>query len=582
MAVVRSPAILGKDAVSSEAIKALPEESILTLFGQTRTSLITLAIETSKDGMKEYTRLRDVAEKARRSGTGVPGSFCPELVFYHFQQDHGAILRRTPLPVAKVETWLYGFGRWAVRAAHDDTRTSDFNFIRDTATKTLADLDEAQRHIAASPGYTIRAAIKRAAVDLINKFSLFRTMHVRKLVENGLTVPQIAYMHDDFRTILAAYEQLHASMRSYVETLIAQIDNEGLALPDVVEQEVFIGNTFIGFFRAFIRGLLGVSHIPSPAVGTRPVAPLTPRLPPVPATTFNFGASPAPSVSEARSLPASTPSTVGFMAAGGGYATMQNAHDQHPASGPFSLEQIARQIAHGYRQFGPYIGPGGPSGSAEGIDLKPEFRRALAAYQVLGNQRQYGQLLSQPPADLPPLLPYESIFHPTSSPYNGGPPGGTQSSQIPPASGGGTSQSYNSRSDTNRGKTQPGSNLPQSDELYIPFSYGMLGAFSPYRNMRAPDSCYECGLRNSHSGYECPQRFGRVRGEAPPGWRLSGRTADKDPAQWKGPDLTDEARAAYRAFITTHHLSAHRSFPISVDDIVGDNPPLARKAGGRP
>ena len=111
MAVVRSPAILGKDAVSAEAIRGLPEESIMTLFGQTRTSLITLAIETSKDGMKEYTRLRDVAEKARKSGTGVPGSFCPELVFYHFQQDHGAILRRTPLPVAKVETWLYGFGR---------------------------------------------------------------------------------------------------------------------------------------------------------------------------------------------------------------------------------------------------------------------------------------------------------------------------------------------------------------------------------------------------------------------------------------------------------------------------------------
>ena len=99
--------------------------------------------------------------------------------------------------------------------------------------------------------------------------------------------------------------------------------------------------------------------------------------------------------------------------------------------------------------------------------------------------------------------------------------------------------------------------------------------------MRLPESCYECGLRNAHHGNECPQRFARVRGEAPPGWRMTGRTVDKDPAQWKGPDLTDDARAAYRTFILTHHLTAHRSFPISADDIAGDSPPLARKAGGR-
>jgi len=116
-----------------------------------------------------------------------------------------------------------------------------------------------------------------------------------------------------------------------------------------------------------------------------------------------------------------------------------------------------------------------------------------------------------------------------------------------------------------------------SDDLYIPYSYGMLGSHSPYRHQRPPEACFECGLRQAHFGNECPQRFVRIRGEAPPGWRKNGRTADKDPAQWNGPDLTDAARAEYRAFISTHHLAPHRVFPVTIDDIVGSAPPLARK-----
>ena len=191
----------------------------------------------------------------------------------------------------------------------------------------------------------------------------------------------------------------------------------------------------------------------------------------------------------------------------------------------------------------------------------------------------------QPPIDLAPLPPYDAVFGPSSTAFSAGPPGNGQALPAPTPIGGGTSQSQissSSRGDGHRGRTAPGANLPQSDELYIPYSYGMLGLYSPYRNMRLPDTCYECGLRSAHHGNECPQLFARVRGEAPPGWRLNGRIAEKDPTHWKGPDLSDEARAAYRTFIATHHLTAHRSFPISADDIAGDAPPLARKAGGRP
>ena len=91
----------------------------------------------------------------------------------------------------------------------------------------------------------------------------------------------------------------------------------------------------------------------------------------------------------------------------GGFSTLQN---EHPSTGPFSLESMARQIAHGYRAFGPYAGPGPHGAGNEGLDLKPEFRRLLAAHQVLWGHRQVGQLLSLPPPDLPPIAPYDTVF----------------------------------------------------------------------------------------------------------------------------------------------------------------------------
>ena len=40
----------------------------------------------------------------------------------------------------------------------------------------------------------------------------------------------------------------------------------------------------------------------------------------------------------------------------------------------------------------------------------------------------------------------------------------------------------------------------QSDELYIPYSPGLLGSFSPYRGLSFPSglSCYECGALRQH------------------------------------------------------------------------------------
>ena len=125
----------------------------------------------------------------------------------------------------------------------------------------------------------------------------------------------------------------------------------------------------------------------------------------------------------------------------------------------------------------------------------------------------------------------------------------------------------------------------QSDELFIPYSTGLLGSFSPYRASPLPQTlgCYECGAVQQHFGNECPSRFARVRGEAPPGWKIGPAGAvSKDPAAWTGSDLTDAARTQYRDFLAKFVLLPHHTFPVSVDEIVGAAPPPPRRPLPKP
>ena len=125
--------------------------------------------------------------------------------------------------------------------------------------------------------------------------------------------------------------------------------------------------------------------------------------------------------------------------------------------------------------------------------------------------------------------------------------------------------------------------VPFSDELYVPYSTGLLGilgSYSPYRNVQLPPdlTCFECRTTNHHFGGECPTRFARVRGEAPPGWKIDGPgVVSKTPAAWNGSELTDAARAEYRAFITRLALPAHGTHPVTADEIVAAAPPAPRR-----
>ena len=175
-------------------------------------------------------------------------------------------------------------------------------------------------------------------------------------------------------------------------------------------------------------------------------------------------------------------------------------------------------------------------------------------------------------------------------PYGPPPPGGGP--PAPPAAPFNHSGGQYPRADAGAPRAPARERNP--DEVVVPFSTAMLGSFSPYRSMKPPGGCYECNKSDGHFALECPVRFARAKGEAPPGWRSDGPgRAVKNPAEWNADltELTDAARAEYRNFIQRFGLTPANLYPISADDIAGAHPPANRRpaystprggGGGRP
>jgi hypothetical protein len=280
------------------------------------------------------------------------------------------------------------------------------------------------------------------------------------------------------------------------------------------------------------------------------------------------------------------------------YTTVQHplapAYAPPPSEQEPSLDTIARQTAAGYRLAGPLLN-GISGGGAEGIDLLPQARRVLHAQQVLLGIRAPGPLTSTPPAGgLPTVASYAPILYSSGAAAAGalvpppvGPPPPLYTTVQTSTGGFGGGGGPGAGAGAN-GQRRPESTYT-SDELCIPYSTGMLGSFSPYRSSPYPRelTCFECQAVQHHYATECPSRFVRVRGKAPPGWKVDspGRAA-KDESAWNGSELTDAARARYREFITKLSLQPHVAFLVTVDDIVGPAPvpnrrPIPRPGRGR-
>jgi len=142
----------------------------------------------------------------------------------------------------------------------------------------------------------------------------------------------------------------------FVEGVKCQFDTEGTAHSrDGTEQEQFTARTLGGILRAFIRGLLGSQLKPPDGIRSRTTAPSNPTTGTTAlAATFNFSP-------QSTTVSPLSGHTAGFLPAPGGFATVQqNPSASYPSSGPYSLEDQASQVAHGYRSYGPYQGPYAP------------------------------------------------------------------------------------------------------------------------------------------------------------------------------------------------------------------------------
>ena len=423
---------------------------------------------------------------------------------------------------------------------------------------------ETEAALAAHPGTAFRATVRTDGDRLITQFSTYRTQHVRRAVAAARAFRPARKMAPHFDLLERAYLHLHASLPDLLTGVFTQLAAQGKVKGTRDQQEEYVSRATIGVYRAFICGLSSSEFTPSTIKLTAPSTPVS---------ALSSAAGYAHSLSTPSIQSASTtfqiPASVGFTPSAGGYTTVQGGLGGATQTQQASLDTLARQVAHGYRAAGPYMGPGSPGGANEGTDLTPESRRLLHAYQTLAGHRQPGQLVGVAPVDLPPLAPFLPTYVTTQVPVTpptapSSPAGGLSGSPFAP---GGT-----------RVKPRP---LFASDELHVPFSPGMLGSWSPYRLMRPPDSCYECNMAQDHYAHECPSRYLRVRGELPPGWIKEGGAVVRDATKWIGQDLTDATRMEYRAFLAAHRLSPHPSFPVTSEEIIAPQPAAPRSSARR-
>jgi len=531
------------------------------------------------------------AQKAQMlsRGAAVPEDFCHSQFFYTFQFDRNSVLDRFPVMIFELEQWAWMYGRWAISDPEDMSNAPDFlhvlGLVKDIGNRLDAFAGRLQQHY----GLPVSESLRQEMVKLFLRFANVRSKFVSDTVAHALRTSGLRLLHDEMRTLDRIYMHDRDTLAGFLKSVFDCIATQALMHSESVDQDEYVSRAFLSVSKAFIRGIKGFSQPKDPnplddASSSSGKAALKA------ATVVVYRGDP-PAASPAPCPPCPAPHP---------YTTIQQPIDLTATSqsaGFVTADVMARQTAAGFRAPGQLIG-GLTGGGVEGIDLYPQARRVLHAQQLLHGIRAPGPLTSLPPpgfelplmsayppplpgaqySTLPPYPGYVSPAYastPAASPYT--------TVQRPSQHGAGGASGAHSLYSTGQ-SVAPG----PSDELFIPYSTGMLGSFSPYRTTPLPATlnCYECGAQQMHFGTECPTRFARVRGEAPPGWKIGPTGAvTKDPAAWNGSELTDAARAQYRDFLAKFPLASHASYVISVDEITGPAPvaprrPLPKPAGG--
>ena len=578
-----------EEPAPGEALE-VSDEAVYALLGRNRASLLrVLGLPMQVERQKEWKLRNAQKQQLEAAGKRVPADFCPQVFFFTFQFDRMSMLVSSPIRVRELEQWAWMDGRWVIAEASDMSKSSDFLHILSNADELSARLGTFAEDLRRRPGLPVSQTLRQEVYQLLLRFTTVRARFVADVVEAGLGTPGLRDLHPEFAIIGRIYASNCASLPGFLKSVEDQLATQSVFHTDKSAQEDYCSKAFLCVARAFICGLKG---------GAAPMGPNPLDEPPTTAAGVGT-AVPVPSFAPTQTpqiAPASLQQAVSvstWSTPSSAYSSAQQPPDTlvlGTCDGQPTFDVMARQTAAGYRVAGPLLG-GLAGGGAEGIDLTPSARRVLHAQQMLCGIRAAGALISTPPSgELPPVSSYPPplVGAPSvTTPYPGmsssaRPPGMSVGLQPPPSYSVGQRSGQRSSTGVGSGSLASLQSAPtgQSDDLYIPYSTGLLGSFSPYRGLAFPSNltCFECGALQHHYAAECPSRFVRVRGEPPPGWKVDALGAVvKDHAAWNGPDLTDVTRAQYRSFLDKLSLVPHGNFPVSRDEILGPAPVLARR-----
>ena len=410
-----------------------------------------------------------------------------------------SLLASSPVLLRELEQWAWMHGRWVIADVSDMTKSSDFLHILSKADELAARLNTFADDLRRRPGLSVSQTLRQEVTQLMLRFTTVRARFVAVIVDSGLDMPELRDLHPEFAIIVCIYAHDSASLPGFLRNVDEQIATQSAVHSDRTAQEDYCSKAFLCIARAFIRGLKG---------GAAAAAPMSPNLLDDPAATaagVGVVASVPPSTTaqQQQIAPALPPPPLPAAAAAAAtawlssppvYSTARQPLEPLPPGHGFqpSVDVMARQTAAGFRAAGPLLG-GLAGGGAEGIDLTPPARMVLHAQQMLCGIRAAGALVvAPPPGELPPVssypsplvgAPLASISYPRFAPP--GRPLGTPDGTQPPSPYT-TSQRPNQQAGRGGGgggslySTMQSAQQGQSDELYIPYSTGLLGSFSPY------------------------------------------------------------------------------------------------------
>ena len=556
--------------VTPKDLLSVSETAVLTLFGQPRAAILRidddpLQVEQRKDFKQRTAQAKEMIS----NGQSVPTGFCRPMLFWTFQFHRNGIVARSPILIRELTYWAWLFGRWAIKDPADMCNSGEFRDVLTSADAVGIRLAALAASIARVPDTPVPSMLRSELTHVLQRYSTVRLLYIRALFREAIDTPQLEPLHGDYRKILTAYERDHDTLPWFLKSVEQLVTTQSVSRGSAGAQEGYCTQAFLAWAQAFISSLRGGSapavtstlDIPGPHVTDTAVSSLYSTAGSMTSSAITFSVPQAgnlagPIVQPWLAQPPAIYTTIQ-------QPTYSTVSQDHPPSGIFSLESMVRQTAAGYREAGPLFALGG--GAVEGTDLPLTARRVLWAHQLASGTRRHGHLTATPPfGDLPPLSSYPV-------PY--GPPPAAAHAPPPPPFGGAAPR-------LDFGGPRASARERNVDEVTIPFSATMLGSFTPYRAAKPSGNCFEGGRSDGHFGLECPVRFVRVKGEAPPGWRADGPgKASKNPAEWNSDlsELTDAARADYRTFIQRFALHSANLYPISADDIAGAHPPAPKR-----